>query len=359
MLEQELKDICKKLKPLLGRRADALWAAYVTAETPDSKREAEALIQMFGLRHLSRTVSDQSVLLPPPTEYAARGEFFLGTIFYGNKPLYPLYLRSKHFVKHAGIFSITGGGKTNVAQILALGLLEHEVPFLVVDWKRSYRALFTLSHPRVRGIRIYSVGRKTASPLHWNPLRGPPGVHPKTWISVVAEALEKSHISGPGVADIFIELLDRKFAEFGFYDAVPDKYPNFFDAAEELERVQYKGRRMLWQDSCSRILKTFTFGPAAGAFNARHPIKWRSCLKSRSSSNWTRNCPSRCASSCRTSFSAGFIFIGWARARPTISDTSRSWRRRTTCFPRAWRSASPATAWRTCSGKSEASAKDW
>ena len=279
MLEQELKDICKKLKPLLGRRADALWAAYVTAETPDSKRETEALIQMFGLRHLSRTVSDQSVLLPPPPEYAARGEFFLGTVFYWNKPLYPLHLRPENFVKHAGIFSITGGGKTNVAQILALGLLEHEVPFLVVDWKRSYRALFTLSHPRVRCIRIYSVGRKTASPIHWNPLRGPPGVHPKTWISVVAEALEKSHISGPGVADIFIELLDRKFAEFGFYDAVPDKYPNFFDAAEELERVQYKGRRMLWQDSCSRILKTFTFGPAAGAFNARHPIKLEELLE--------------------------------------------------------------------------------
>jgi DNA helicase HerA-like ATPase len=29
---------------------------------------------------------------------------------------------------------------------------------------------------------------------------------------------------------------------------------------------------MLWQDSCSRILKTFIFGPAAGAFNARHPL---------------------------------------------------------------------------------------
>ena len=27
MLEPELKDLCKKLKPLLGRRADALWLA--------------------------------------------------------------------------------------------------------------------------------------------------------------------------------------------------------------------------------------------------------------------------------------------------------------------------------------------
>ncbi|MGC8991699.1 MAG: hypothetical protein ACP5MD_16415 [Verrucomicrobiia bacterium] len=59
---------------------------------------------------------------------------------------------------------------------------------------------------------------------------------------------------------------------------MPDKYPNFFDAAEELDRVQYKGRRMLWQDSWARILRTFTFGPAAGAFTARHPIKLEQLL---------------------------------------------------------------------------------
>ena len=76
----------------------------------------------------------------------------------------------------------------------------------------------------------------------------------------MAEALEKSHISGPGVSDIRIELLDKRFAEFAFYNGAPTKYPNFFDAAEELGRIQFKGRRMLWQDSCSRILNTIPAG---------------------------------------------------------------------------------------------------
>jgi DNA helicase HerA-like ATPase len=35
---------------------------------------------------------------------------------------------------------------------------------------------------------------------------------------------------------------------------------------------------MLWRDSCSRILRTFTFGPAAGAFNARHPVAFEELL---------------------------------------------------------------------------------
>jgi DNA helicase HerA-like ATPase len=278
MLDHELKELCRKLKPIVGRRADALWLAYATAETLDSKREAEAFIQMFAAQHLSRRVDEVPILLPPPSAQAAAGEFLLGQVVYKDEALHPLFLTRENFIKHIGVFSITGGGKTNVAQILLLGLLRQGVPFLVIDWKRSYRALRTLNNERVNAIQICAVGRKADSEFHWNPLRAPPGVHPKTWISVVAEALEKSHISGPGVADIFIEILDKKFEEFGVYDQSFEKYPNFFDAAEELEGKQFRGRRMLWRDSCSRILKTFTFGPAAGAFNARHPIRLEELL---------------------------------------------------------------------------------
>jgi hypothetical protein len=278
MFEDQLRELCRKLKPILGRKADSLWLAYLTAETPQAKREAEMLIQLMVTRHLDAKVDDENILLPPPSAEAAAGEFFLGQILYGNKTLYPLYLTKENFIKHICCCSITGGGKTNVAQNLLLGLLNKDIPFLVVDWKRSYRALYTLNHPKVKTIQIYSVGRKTASPLNWNPLRGPPGVHPRTWISVVAETLEKSHVSGQGSGHIFMELLDKQFEKFGFYDGTSEKYPNFFDANEDLQREQFKGRRGLWQDTCTRILATFCFGPASGAFNARHPLKLEELL---------------------------------------------------------------------------------
>jgi DNA helicase HerA-like ATPase len=279
MFEEQLKELCRKLKPLVGAKADALWMAYVTGETPEAKRQTEALIQMVAARYLTNRVDDTKILLPPPSRELAEGEFPLGTILYGKTELFPLHLRRENFIKHIGIFSITGGGKTNVAQNLLLGLLEKDVPFLVIDWKRSYRSLRALNRPNTKKLRVLTVGRKSASMFRWNPLRGPPGVHPKTWISTVAEALEKSHISGPGVADVLIEILDKKFADTGLYHGIPDQYPNFFDAREELNRVQFKGRRMLWQDSCLRILNTFIFGPAAGAFNARNPIKLEELLE--------------------------------------------------------------------------------
>ena len=131
-------DLCRKLKPLLGKQADTLWAAYVSAETPDSKREAEALIQTLGLQCLGSSVSEEPILLPPPQPKTAAGEFHLGMVTYGATELFPLGLRQEDFTRHTSIFAITGGGKTNVAQILLLGLLRQGIPFLVVDWKRSY-----------------------------------------------------------------------------------------------------------------------------------------------------------------------------------------------------------------------------
>ncbi len=276
MLDRDLDRLCQRLRPILGRRADQLWQAYITAESPRARLEMAALIQMLGLKYF--TTDNSEVFLPPPTPDSMSGDFALGQVYYGHRPKGFLFLRPENFVKHIGIFSITGGGKTNVAQLLLLGLLEKQIPFLVVDWKRSYHALRSLNHPQVSRLKVYSVGRKTGNEFNWNPLRAPPGVHPKTWISVLAEALEKSHISGPGVADVFIELFDKKFEEMGVYGGKDSMLPNFFDALSELERTRFTGRRMLWQDSCLRILRTFTFGPAAGAFNARNPLRLEEVL---------------------------------------------------------------------------------
>src|SRR6266513_1446972 len=89
MRDQDLKNICKKLKPILGARADSLWNAYATAETPQSKLESESLIQMLAIQYLSGSVQEDPILLPPPSREAALGEFFLGMIHYGRAALYP------------------------------------------------------------------------------------------------------------------------------------------------------------------------------------------------------------------------------------------------------------------------------
>jgi DNA helicase HerA-like ATPase len=276
-VSEELRQTCRRLKPLIGDAADALWIQYEIADLPAHKAEAGNLIRMMGVSYLGKQVNDREIWLPPPPE-ALEGEIYLGDALYPKRQPVPVNLRRIDLTRHLGIFATTGSGKTNTAFHLLRQLQEQGVPFLVIDWKRSYRNL--LRDPKLQGLKMFTVGR-SASPFDWNPLRPPPSVHPQTWIQILAEVLEKSHVSGQGVADILIEHTDKLFEEKGFYDV--DKrsaeYPNFYDLRNRIERSRYSGRRALWQDSCLRILRTFTFGPAADAFNARQPIRIEELLE--------------------------------------------------------------------------------
>jgi hypothetical protein len=117
------------------------------------------------------------------------------------------------------------------------------------------------------------------APFYWNPLRPPPNVHWKTWLAIVSEALERSHLAGMGVADFFMKIYEKKFKEAGFTIGQPDKYPNFFDGLKELEKTNAFARELLWKQSTARVLKSFTFGPHAVCFNVRHPIKLEELLE--------------------------------------------------------------------------------
>jgi uncharacterized protein len=270
-----MRELCRRLRPLVGRKAESLWSYYVTAPTPLARFDAENLIQAFALTHLGSQIQKKSILLPPDPNEAARGEIYLGQILYHGRNVGPVRLRRDELLKHVGMFATTGSGKTNIGYLLVMEFVKHGIPFLVIDWKRSYRSL--ISRPECRKLNVLTAGRNVRAFL-WNPLRPPPKTHIRTWIHIVSEVLEKSHVSGQGVADVFIEHVDRAFAAKGFFDGEGAEYPNFHDVRESLERVQYKGRRQLWQDSCLRILRTFTYGPAAQTFNQRDPVRLETLL---------------------------------------------------------------------------------
>jgi len=277
--DAHFKECCRKLKPILGPKADALWLAYATSETPRARMEAESFINMMSIRFLGGRVDADSILLPPPTAQQCEGDFFLGQVHYGNQPIGALYLTRENLTKHVGIFSITGGGKTNIGINLLIALCRAAIPFMVIDWKRSYRHVRAIQGNAANEVAVFTVGRDSTTPFYWNPLRGPPNVHPQTWLCVVAEVLEKSHLSGPGVADILMELFDKEFATAGVYDNDVTEWPNFVDVFGALNRQQFRGRRLLWRDSCSRILRTFTFGPSQQSFNARKPVALEALLE--------------------------------------------------------------------------------
>ena len=81
------------------------------------------------------------ILLPPPHPFEAYGEIQLGEVIWNNeiKGIFGLY--DIELPQHIGIFGRTGAGKTNCAFLLLQRLLSMSKPFLVFDWKQTYRPL--------------------------------------------------------------------------------------------------------------------------------------------------------------------------------------------------------------------------
>jgi len=279
---ERVGQMCRSLEPVIGSlKAKSLWNTYLSSDW-EQRQELEQYIQLICTKLLNKNPGENKILLVPPSKEDASGEFYLGQIVYNDKEIYPLYLREEDFIKDIVIVATTGEGKTNIGMVFALELLQKEIPFMVVDWKRGWRALYSLDrkiYPNLNNLLIFTIGRQVV-PFAWNPFRAPPGINYKTWLAVICEVLEKSHISGQGVAHVFMKIYEKKFKELGFDRIEPKMWPNFFDGLKELESDKRRSyaRELEWRQSTLRILKSFTFGPHAVCFNTRNPIKLEDLL---------------------------------------------------------------------------------
>jgi len=245
----EVEDLCKKLKPVIGNKAEKLWYMYL-AEDEKGRKKLALDIEIITEKLLKKnSLTNQEILLNPPSIKDSSGTYLLGDIIYNNKKLHSLFLRNEDFIKQIGIFAVTGEGKTNLAYLLALQLLKQKIPFMVIDWKRSWRNLFSLNdiYPELKQVQVFTIGRDVL-PFFWNPFRPPPGADKELWISTIAEVLEKSHLSGPGVAYYLNKIYPKLFRGL-----TGDFYPNFFDGLRELENIKARDREFRWKQTALRI----------------------------------------------------------------------------------------------------------
>jgi len=272
--QQQIEALCKKLKPVIGDQADMLWHMYL-AEDELNRRKFAQDIEIIAEKFLKeQPLENQQILLEPPLEKDSKGTYLLGDIIYNREKLHQLHLNSEDFLKQVGIFAITGEGKTNLAYHLALQLVKSKTPFIVIDWKRSWRNLLSLEnkHPELKNVQVLTIGRDTL-PFLWNVFRAPPGTDKEFWVGTIADALERSHLSGPGVAYYFNKIYSKLFK------GLPeDFYPNFFDGIRELKNIKVFGREANWKQTAQRIFQSFTLGRASKVFNARNPIKLEELL---------------------------------------------------------------------------------
>lgn len=238
----------------MGTAIDRLWISYL-AEDEKGKKEIEELLPILAQKALKKDYNEGYNLLVPPSKEQALGKYPLGEVVYAERGFYPFGLREEDWIQHLSIFGRTGSGKTNLVYQILKNFIQKGKPFLVFDWKRSYRKLAE-ENP---SIKIYSIGQKACS-FGFNPLVPPPNTSSEVWLKKLIEVMCHAYFLGEGVAYLLTQTFDALYKKYGLYWGIRKYNPTMKDAYGVIRYMNYKGRQSLWLASTIRAVYALCFG---------------------------------------------------------------------------------------------------
>ena len=260
-----VQELCRKLKPVLGKKIDGLWTAYLAESDAGGKADIEQMLELLAAKHLGTDYNiDRSPYPPPSRQFAGSGDIKLGDVSYAGQEMYPFYLKSQRLKEHILVAGRSGSGKTNLTFILMQGIMARGVKVVALDWKRGYRDLMGL-YPK---LQVYTIGRDIA-PFRFNPLIPPPGCEPSVWIKLIVDVIAGAYLGGEGVISLLVAGLDHLFRDAGVYDRMQTHWPTIQDMLVWLKKVKLKGRAAMWQASAERILLAMTYGEFGSVLNTQ------------------------------------------------------------------------------------------
>jgi hypothetical protein len=259
-----VRELCLKLKPILGPSMEQVFAAYC-AEDAEGKQQIQKYLEIAVARNVPQKLEQVESDLIPPTKEQAHGQYPIGMVQYGGKNLFEFGLREDEWIQHMAVLGRSGAGKTNVGFVILRELAKKNKPFLVLDWKRNYRDL--ISKPEFKDVEVYTIGRNIA-PLSFNPLIPPEGTNPKTWLKKLNEIIAHSYCLGNGVLFLLQQAVDAVYEEAGVYDGTVENWPTFKDVLIKARSMDLRGRESGWLSSTLRALSSLCFGDMDTLLNA-------------------------------------------------------------------------------------------
>ena len=259
------QELCRQLKPVLGKKIDRLWSVYLAESDPGGKRDIEQMLELLAAKHLQKTYEQDLNPFPPPSkQFAQAGNIRLGNVHYGGRELYPFLIKSRRLKEHVLIAGRSGSGKTNLTFILVQEMMEAGIKILALDWKRGYRDLLS----RHNDMKVYTIGRDV-SPFRFNPLIPPPGCEPHLWIKMIVDVIANAYLGGEGVISLLVAGLDHLYRKAGVFGTQDAPWPTIQDLLAWLRTAKLKGRAAMWQASAERILLAMLYGEFGAVLNTQ------------------------------------------------------------------------------------------
>ncbi|MCH9031188.1 MAG: ATP-binding protein [candidate division Zixibacteria bacterium] len=259
VISEEIKEIIRRLEPILGVRAKHLWYSRLASSGPEDIAELESLIRILNERSVGSGYKNE-ILLPPPSRKTLPDRFRLGTVLYPDTEYSRIGLSGSDFIKHILIVGMTGAGKTNLCYNIVSELMDEGIPFLVFDWKGSYRPL--RQQKGFENLKVIEIGSPDSG-FTFNPLIPPPGINPKLWMPLLIDVIKHAFFVAHGVEYFFRKGIDHLYKQFGIYEGKTE-YPTFVDLEKTLQKEFVRGREMLWMSSVKRSLASLTFSGILG-----------------------------------------------------------------------------------------------
>ena len=257
-----VEEMCKKLKPIFGKKIDKLYLQYTLTDSREKREEIMQALSVLYEKYLNTTLLSEKVLLAPPEDIDA--EYPLADVVYADKTAGKFGLREKDWIRHILISGMSGSGKTMFAFKILQNMVEKKKPFIVFDWKKSFRPLLLLD----KNIMCFTVGNKRVSNFFRTNINKPPeGIEPKEWINILCDLITESFFASYGVHKLIREAMDESFKAFGVYKG-SNNYPTWKHIKKMLEKRNVKhGRESEWMESALRIAHALTFGSFGDAIN--------------------------------------------------------------------------------------------
>lgn len=260
----------RKLAPLGKSKADLAWLFYLSGEQGE-REAAENLLDVQLFQQAGKGYEEEIFLDPQPRD-VCWGSYRLGEVIYPPRRTYAGFgLREEDWTRHVLITGITGGDKTNLAFQILRELGKKGKPFLVMDWKKTYRKLRQLSG--FEALHVFTAGR-SERPFFFNPLAPPPGTETGEWLMKLVDVIKHAYFEGAGAVMLLREAIDKAYELAGHYEDT-GKTPTFFMAREYLRKKRLGGRMGLWKASAMRALESMCYrhglGPVLNTPDAMTP----------------------------------------------------------------------------------------